>query len=328
MRRAVALLALLGAGLAGAQEREPQALSLVAEHRIEGLESGHLSGLARCGGEWLALSDRDDERFYRLQPGEQAWQAEALRFDAPPPPASALPWGLRARTWTVGRLRGGMLDFEALSCDAQGNRYLLSEAYAGVLRIAPGGPAEWLQLPDTLIRQARASGMLLSHNALFEGLAVAPNGETLWLAAERERRGLLVLHKSGSRWRCSGGCVLQSESGQRRSPLEAQSDKRHPLDFSDLVLHEGKLFTLQRLEHLICRRDPSNGEQEKCWSFADTASPAARRYPQPWGSAEALVLNAEGAWVGLDNDGQVRGDGERRSLLWQFKAPAGGWGAK
>ncbi|MDX5373524.1 MAG: esterase-like activity of phytase family protein [Pseudomonadaceae bacterium] len=330
MRRAVALLALLGASLALAAERpaEPQALSLVAEHPIEGLGSGHLSGLARCGEQWLALSDRDDDRLYRLQPGEQAWRAEAETFAAPPPPAAALPWGLRARSWAVGRLRGGTLDFEALSCDAQGNRYLLSEAHAGILQLAPDGRAEWLQLPATLVRQARASGMLLRHNALLEGLAMAPNGETLWLAAERERRGLLVLHKSGGRWRCSGGCVLLSEAGQRRSPLEPQSDKRHPLDFADLALHDGKLFTLQRLEHLICRRSPADGAVEKCWSFAATAQPAAQRYPAPWGSAEALWLNAEGAWVGLDNDGQVRSDGERRSLLWQFKAPVGGWSAK
>src|SRR5690606_27027095 len=118
------------------------------------------------------------------------------------------------------------------------------------------------------------------------------------------------------------------EAGQRRSPLEPQSDKRHPLDFADLALHDGKLFTLQRLEHLICRRSPADGMVEKCWSFAATAQPAAQRYAAPWGSAEALWLNAEGAWIGLDNDGQVRGDGERRSLLWQFKAPVGGWSAK
>jgi uncharacterized protein YjiK len=42
-----------------------------------------------------------------------------------------------------------------------------------------------------MVRQARASGMLLHFNALFEGLAINPAGDRLWLAAERERRGLL-----------------------------------------------------------------------------------------------------------------------------------------
>jgi len=38
-------------------------------------------------------------------------------------------------------------------------------------------------------------------------------------------------------------------------------------------------------------------------------------------------MDAEGAWVGLDNGGHARGDGEKRPLVWRFAAPAGGWGA-
>lgn len=329
MRLSLALASLLFAGTVAATEQAaPLAeLQLLAEHPVDGMAGGNLSGLTRCGTEWLALSDREDDRLYHLQPADGAWQAEAETFAAPPVPPSALPWGLRMRTWAVNLLRPGALDFESISCDDKGNRYLLSEAHVAVLQVGPSGIGEWLVLPDELVRQARASGMLLRHNALLEGLVIDPAGTQLWLAAERERRGLLVLHKEKSRWRCTGGCILMSEAGQRRSPLTPQSDQRYPRSFGDLALWNGKLFSLERLEQRICRRNPSSGAEEKCWSFAATALADERRYPEPYGNAEALWLDKDGAWLGLDNNDLARADGESRPLLWHFKAPAGGWSA-
>ena len=326
MRLSGALLGLLlSTSLSAATAPALGELELLAEHPLEGLRGGHLSGLARCGDEWLAVSDREDDRLYRLQQHDEVWQAQAETFNAPPPPTSSLPWGLRARTWATGLLRGGNLDFEGLSCDNAGNRYLLSEAHAAVLQIGPSGSADWLKLPATLVRQARASGMLLHHNALFEGLAIEPNGERLWLAAERERRGLLVLHRQTGSWRCTGGCVLLSEAGQQPSLVEPGASL--PVDFADLQLFNGQLFSLERGAHRICRRNPNDGQPEKCWSFAAAALTEARRYPQPYGAAEALWLDDSSAWIGLDNDGQARGDGEKRPLLWQFAAPKDGWSA-
>lgn len=331
MRLSAALASLLFAFTAHAAERastSPAAeLKLLHEYPVDGLPSGNLSGLARCGGEWLTLSDHDDDRLYRLQPGEHSWQATAEIFSAPSPPVSSLPWGLRVRTWVGNLLRGGELDFEDITCDATGNRYLVSETNAAVLRIPLVGAPEWLRLPPSLMRQARASGMLLHHNALLEGIAIEPNGGRLWLAAERERRGLLILHGKNDSWTCTGGCILLAQAGRERSPLEPDSLQTYPRDFSSLSFFNGKLFTLQRLEHSLCRRDPQSGAEEKCWSFVNTALEPARRYPEPYGAAEALWLDQDGAWLGLDNNGLPRGDGEQRPLLWHFAAPADGWNA-
>src|SRR5690606_13152675 len=145
------------------------------------IRGGNLSGLAWCGDAFWAVSDRDDDQLYRLRPGDAAWQAEAEALLAPPPPDTGLPWGQRMRSRAMGLLRGGELDFEGMSCDAMGNRYLVSEAFAAVLQISPVGDARWLPLPDRLVRQARASGMLLQFNALFEGIAIDPEGSRLWL---------------------------------------------------------------------------------------------------------------------------------------------------
>ena len=169
--------------------------------------------------------------------------------------------------------------------------------------------------------------MLLHFNALFEGIAVNPQGTQLWLAAERERRGLLTLRKQQSVWNCEGGCVVMSEGGLEQPPAHLKA-KAQQKDFSDLTLFDGKLFTLERMAYRICRRTPATGEVERCWSFADDALTEARRYKTDYGTAEALSLDAKGAWVGVDNGNHVRADGEKRPVVWRFAAPQGGWSAK
>lgn len=324
-------LLLLAAGLlAGAAQAEPptlEELKLNAEYPVVGMTGGNLSGLAMCGETLWAVSDREDERIYQLSVQDDLLQAEAETFVVPPAPESALPWGLRMRNWAAGLVRGGKLDFEGLSCDAQGNRYLVSETRAAVLQLNPAGNAQWLNLPSGLVRQARASGMLLHFNQGFEGIAVDPAGERLWLAAEQRRRGLTVLHRRGGTWRCTGGCVLISESGTEASP-QALGGHSAPRDFSGLAYHDEKLFTLERQAHRICRRAPSDGEVERCWSFAAEALTDERRYPVSYGMAEALWVDKDGAWIGVDTGGYTRADGEQRSIVWRFAAPARGWGQR
>jgi hypothetical protein len=299
-------------------------LKLLNEHAVEGMSGGNLSGLAWCDGALWAVSDRDDQQLYRLETDDLHWQATAEAFVTPPAPDMRLPWGLRMRSWVAGLVRGGELDFEGISCDAAGNRYLVSEGRAAVLQLPVVGEPNWLQLPQSLLRQARASGMLLHFNSLFEGLAVDPAGERLYLAAERMRRGLLVAHKQRAVWRCTGGCVLFSEAGSESGP-EALGGREQPRDFSGLAFHNEKLFTLERQAYRICRRDLSSGQVEQCWSFAAEALTPERRYPPDYGMAEALWVDRDGAWIGVDNGSYSRADGESRPIIWRFAAPEGGW---
>ncbi|MCI0918804.1 esterase-like activity of phytase family protein [Pseudomonas stutzeri] len=302
-------------------------LALVSEHPVEGIEQGNLSGLAWCGDALWAVSDREDNVLYRLDASDTVWRAEAEHFELPPVPNTGLSWGARIRAAITGMLRGGEMDFEGLSCDSLGNRYLVSEAHAAVLRVNPAGTAQWLSLPDGLVRQARASGMLLQFNAMFEGVAVDPDADRLWLAAEHSRRGLLVMHRKQNAWKCTGGCVLMVEGG-RESPPSAMNEGDQPRRFSGLAFHQDKLFTLEPVRHRICRRKPATGDSEACWTYATTALADARRYDTPFGNAEALWVDAEGAWVGIDNNGMTRADGEKRPVVWRFAAPKGGWGVK
>ncbi|MCO7516201.1 esterase-like activity of phytase family protein [Pseudomonas guariconensis] len=303
-------------------------LKLVDEHPVEGMRGANLSGLAECRGALWAISDRDDDRIYRLDQTNRVMRAQPLVFTPPPAPESGLPWGLKSRNWAVSFLRGGELDFEGVSCDQAGNFYLVSEAHAAVLQVPAEGEPEWLKIDQAMVRQARASGMLLHFNALFEGLAVNPAGDRLWLAAERERRGLVAIQRQQSVWTCGRSCVLLSEAGVEMQPPQMPSPQARSRDFSDLALYQGKLFTLERNAFRICRRDADSGKVERCWSFAADALVDSRRYDQPFGLAEALVIDAKGAWIGLDNNGGDRADGEMRPIVWRFAAPEGGWSAK
>ena len=155
-------------------------LVLQAEHPVEGMRGGNLSGLALCQGEMWTVSDRDDDQIYRLDTRYAEWQAEALSIDVPPPPESGLPWGVRMMHKAVSPLRGGDLDFEGISCDEAGNRYVVSETHAAVLQVPPIGEPAWLKIDPALVRQARGSGMLLHFNALFEGIAVNKRTLPIW----------------------------------------------------------------------------------------------------------------------------------------------------
>ncbi|KAF1008713.1 MAG: hypothetical protein GAK32_02062 [Pseudomonas fluorescens] len=330
MRSGFALAMLLSGGLAGTSVMAAPAveLSMVSEHPVEGMRGGNLSGLAMCANVLWTVSDRDDDQIYRLDTRADTWQAEAVKIDVPPVPESGLPWGVRSRSKVASLIRGGDLDFEGITCDAAGNRYIVSEAHAAVLQVPASGAPEWLKIAPGMVREARASGLLLHFNALFEGVAINPGGNQIWLAAERERRGLISIKRPQTLWDCDGPCVLLSEAGQEMQPAQFPGAKAVSRDFSDLALFNGKLFTLERNAYQICRRDTVTAKVELCWSFADAALTPQRRYAQPYGLAEALVVDESGAWVGIDNNFRPRADGEKRPVVYRFAAPADGWSAR
>lgn len=301
-----------------------ETLKLVSEHPVDGMVGGNLSGLATCNGRLWTVSDRDDNVIYRLDTAQTVWAAEAQAFEAPES-HSFLPLNLRSLANMSAVVRGGSLDFEGISCDAAGNRYLVSEAFGTVLKVPVSGAATWLALPEALIAQARDKGMLRHFNAIFEGIAVNPAGNRLWLAAEREERGLLVVRREGNEWRCGESCVLLAESQE----AGASSKGRKPItrDYSDVSLYNGKLFTLERSVYRVCRRTLETGRLERCWSFGAEATKPSRRYDQRYGLTEALVVDETGAWIGTDNNFGARADGEKRPVVWRFAAPQAGWSA-
>ncbi|WP_426143063.1 esterase-like activity of phytase family protein [Pseudomonas sp. DWP3-1-2] len=324
MRGWLAGLLLVAAPAFSAPQEE---LTLVSEHPVDGMVGGNLSGLAFCGDRLWTVSDRDDDVLYSLDTSDTVWKAQANAIRVPPLPESYLPEKLQSLARLSGLVRGGNLDFEGVSCDAAGNRYVVSEAFALVLKVPVEGAPVWLDLPAALVEQARAKGMLQHFNGIFEGIAINPAGDRLWLAAEREQRGLLVVSRQGDTWQCQGSCVLRAEPGREALPKQV-GGKSVFRDFSDLSLFDGKLYALERSAYRICRRALETGKTERCWSFAREALQPNRLYRQSYGLTEALVVDETGAWVGTDNNFGERADGEKRPVVWRFAAPQGGWGVK
>ncbi|MCV4273389.1 esterase-like activity of phytase family protein [Pseudomonas capsici] len=304
----------------------PEELTLVSEHPVDGMVGGNLSGLAMCNGRLWTVSDRDDNLLYSLDITNKTWVAEPHTMVVPEP-VSYLPLNLRSLASLSSVIRGGSMDFEGVSCDAEGNRYLVSEAHGTVLKVPVTGDPVWLDLPAALVNQARARGMLQHFNAIFEGIAVSAAGDKVWLAAERESRGLLLVQREKGKWSCGKSCVLLVDPGQAAPPPQLKGDKLSTKDFSDISLFNGKLFTLERSVYQVCRRTLETGEVEHCWSFAKEALLPERVYDQPYGLTEALVVDATGAWIGIDNNFGARADGEKRPIVWRFAAPADGWSA-
>ncbi|HEY0290480.1 MAG TPA: esterase-like activity of phytase family protein [Pseudomonas sp.] len=302
-------------------------LKLLSEHPVDDMLGGNLSGLASCNGVLWTVSDRDDAILYSLDTSQTVWKAKQTVLEIPPVPDSGLSTTLRSLAKASSLIRGGDMDFEGVTCDAAGNRYLVSEAYATVLKVPAEGVPVWLDLPKQIVQEAQAAGMLGHFNAIFEGLAINAAGDQLWFDAERDKRGLLTVHRDQDAWSCKGSCILRVESGDDILPPQV-GGKSVSKDFSDVSLYRGKLFTLERAAYRICRRTLESGQLEACWSFAKEALQPHRLYDQKFGLTEALVVDETGAWVGVDNNFGARADGEKRPIVWRFAAPKGGWGGK
>ncbi|MCR8933437.1 MULTISPECIES: esterase-like activity of phytase family protein [unclassified Pseudomonas] len=325
---AVFLLVWSSIGLAADPE-----LRMLSEHPVEGMRGGNLSGLARCGEQLWTVSDRDDDQIYRLDTRDKVWKAEAVLIDVPTVPNDpGRTLAMQAQSALRALAGNGKLDFEGITCDPAGNLYVLSETYSAILRISPDGGIRWLQISLRMVTMAREAGLLIHANALFEGLIITGIASTeIWLAAERQKRGLVKIKRSIApvyyTWFCGAECVVMTEEGLAPQPPQFPDSTWVDKDFSDIALFNKKLFLLDRNAFKICRHEMLTGKQERCWSFAADALVPSRQYAARHGMTEALLVDAQGAWIGVDNNFATRADGESRPIVWRFAAPAGGWDA-
>lgn len=323
IRRGLALLSLVSAPL-WANEPAPE-LKLLSEHPVQGMSGGNLSGMAWCGDALWAVSDREDDVLYRLDTSVSPWQAEPERFEAGPPPDSGLPWGMRMRAWLSGHVRGGHLDFEGaeLRCAGQSLR-----RQRGACRRAAGEPGRHGGMAAPA-RVPGSSGPGQRHALAFQravrGHCSRPEGRT-HVAGRRARTPRaagdapqaeqLAVHRR----LCADGAGRAS-AAPRRSAIRRCRAASRPWPISTTSCSCWSPL------HIGSAGAAANRTVERCWSFAAEAL-TEERYREPFGNAEALWIDAEGAWIGVDNNGKARGDGEKRPIVWRFAAPSGGWMAR
>jgi hypothetical protein len=107
--------------------------------------------------------------------------------------------------------------------------------------------------------------------------------------------------------------VLLSEAGVEMQPAQFPMPGPCRATFRP-GLFDGKLFTLERNAYRFAGVMPTAARS----SAAGRSLPMRwwnRRYSQPFGLAEALVIDAEGAWIGVDNNNGARADGETADRL-------------
>lgn len=298
-------------------------LRLLSEKPVDGMNLGNLSGIAKCHQRWWAISDKDDRHLYRLN-------EQADRFIAsivPLPHIPTLKQTLKQKILSL--LLANHLDFEDISCDQAGTIYLVSELNHHVLTVNSSlKQAQWLDMPLQLWQEVNRTHLLQRMNAGFEGLAVDPMGQQLWLFAERSHRGIVQLKKVQSQWTCPNKkCVILSEDYLADAPaiLNAPASA---VDFSSAMYFAGRLFTLERLTHQVCRRKVFSAAVEKCWSFAHSVlADSGMRYGlYPFGQAEAMWMDEKNLWIGIDNNQMARNkDAEKRPLIYHFQVPSTEW---
>ncbi len=276
----------------------PDTLILQDYFVVEGPPNCQPSGLTICDDVLYTISDKHDDAIFRLDfQGDKVRLRPVIRFTLPDP---------EQRGW---------FDFEGITCDGEGNFYLISETRFQILKVrARDGQFAWIS--PNLKPAGQAVGLFQIKNAYAEGLARAGE-QRFWVAAERQPRGLIRVE-------------LDKEPAQIHAYLLNQSRFSFPegvsTDFAGLYWYRGRLFALVRNAYVFCELIATNeGIREgRAWSFHELAEREEFRYEDMrYGHAEGLAIDDRYVYIILDNNGDARvvNRNDRRPLFFRFLNP-------
>ena len=251
---------------------------------IDGPENSQPSGLTIKEGTLFTVSDKHDSTIFKLRlSADKAVMEPYLTFTAP---------RINEHSYTARH------DFEGLTCDSQGNFYLVSESRFRILRVsADGTDASWVT--PNLKSNGIASGLFKKANAYFEGITLIRPGLFL-LCAERQPRGFMTVDISNS--------VPRVDAWQSNQTLFEFKKGIHP-DFSGLWADNKRLFVLERNAYLVCRMAERSGrwEEQEGWSYRHIVTRPEYRYADTkYGKAEGLCMDKKSVHIILDNNNGSR----------------------
>jgi hypothetical protein len=267
---------------------------------VEGHPACEPSGLIIFQERLFAVSDHHDDLIFEiLIEDDRAVFTPFLEFRAPPLPATP------------------RLDFEGITCDDEGNFYLVSERALRILRVErDGSRSRWIT--PSLKQYGEKSGLFTITNGGLEGIAFVGPGH-FFLCAERQARGILKVFTEpltfhARAWNCDEG--------------ETPSHPTRPPDFSDLYYEKGVLYALGRGTEWIARIEVTESGvclETPLWSLAPILSDPRYDYiDSTYGQAEGFCMDADRLYVILDNNGQARkaAPEDNRPLLFIFERPS------
>lgn len=273
-------------------------LKLIHALPVEGPENNQPSGLTLFRDTLFAVSDKHDDTIFRVALTDSiAVFVPHVTFEIP----ESVP--------------GKRLDFEGITCDAEGNFYLVSETAFRILRLsADGVEVSWIT--PSLRAVGEQEGLFQARGAYLEGIALL-GPDTLLVCAERQPRGLIEVDRSVEPF---GVRVFNYDDTSLNLP-----DGRST-DFSDLFREDGDLYVLQRNSDAVCKLVYGGPilEEKEVWSFAHIVNREDLRYSNmKYGLAEGLCMDAERVYLILDNNGDCRASDpdDRRPLLLIMERP-------
>lgn len=299
---------LFGSGAVAVEPVRPA--QLLASYWLDGSAGLDISGLSFCGGELLAVSDKNSVDIYVVQLHKDSGRAALIprtlfaKLEAP----SEGDGGLKARLLSAVQ-SGAAADFEGITCSDDGI-FVVSERHHRIAVSQPAGESAWL--PLHWADAARERGYMEHFNGASEGLVLA--GDEFWVALERSRRGLVRFARG------------TGEAELLDVPAAGGLDFRgRPKDLTGLAYYDGALYTLERNAFAVCRRSLQDLRAEWCINYRAIEEAPQFVYRKTFfGKGEGLAVDASGIFVVLDNNNvaRVADPQDRRGLLLHLAHPS------
>lgn len=198
-------------------------------------------------------------------------------------------------------------DLEGLAVDDQGRFYVCDEISRHLFRFDPQTrKTERLATDWNPVRKWISE----DGNASWEGLAIG--GGELFVANERSVGRIVVV--SMSTWKV-----------QRTFSVSPPDRPARDIHYSDLCWNAERLWVLCRESQCILRVEPGSGCVEAAFAYGAIERDPKHGYlnPLPVGFVEGLAVDADTAWLLVDNNGlgRIADPKDIRPTLWRCRVP-------
>ena len=269
-----------------------KALPVVFHERVDP------SGLTIRDKTLFTVSDKQDDTIFRIQITDgEAILVPHIKFRLSEPVA-------------VRRI-----DFEGLTCDADGIFYLVSESLFRVLRVDPREDyASWAT--PSVQACGKEAGLFQVINANVEGIALVGRNQFV-LCAERQPRGIIEVDMNTTPYKIK---AFKYDKTSLKLP------EGRNLDFADLFFENQTLYVLQRNSYVISKlvRNGQTFEEKDFWSYEAIETSEDLQYSNmEFGRGEGLCMDEDHIYVILDNNGdnRISDPDDRRPLLLIMQRP-------
>lgn len=265
---------------------------------VEGLENNQPSGLTIFDNTLFVVSDKHDDTIFRIQLMEdKAVLVPHVQFKLSEPVTEEV------------------LDFEGITCDEEGNFYIVSETAFRILKVsADGEKTSWLT--PSLRSDGEKVGLFQTRGAYLEGITLVDKGQFV-VCAERQPSGIIEVDTNTTPVKVR---AFKYDTTKAKLPKD-----RHP-DFTGLFWENGILYALERNAYVICKLIKSSHgfEEGDFWSYESIETSEEFQYESmKFGRAEGLCMDKNHVYVILDNNGNARrlDPSDHRPLLLIMERP-------